>query len=192
MPMITSTQGTPEWLAARIGSITASTAAAALGLHPHMSRAAAWRAIRGEVKAENPMMQWGKQWEPAARSDYEVETGRLVTETGLWVHPTLPWLMASADGLVGDEGAIEIKCGNKLPEKCPVYHRIQCLVVMFVTDRQWVDYYCFHPANGHYLERIHRQGEKGLLRRLEAFWREYVFAAKEPERKKPRRRKKAA
>lgn len=187
MPCIVADQGTPEWLAARVGAVTASVAAGALGLHPHMSRAAAWRAIRGEVKAENPAMRWGKQWEPAARTDYEINTGKLVLETGLWVHPTLPWLMASPDGLIDDDGAIEIKCGGTIPTRCPIYHRIQCLVVLFVTGRKYCDYFSFFPDRGHYLERIHRQGEAGLLRKLECFYSDYVLTGLSPERKKSRR-----
>lgn len=185
-------QGTQEWLDARVGCITASVAAGALGIHPHMSRAEAWRRCLGTQKeSSNDAIRWGQQFEPIARYHYEIETGFLVQSGGLWVHDEYPWLKASPDGLIGNDGALEIKCGGKVPDKIPAYHRVQCIVQLLCTGRSWVDYFAWTP-NGFYMERVHPQGAAGLVNRLRRFYETYVLPGVEPPRKKPRRRLKSA
>lgn len=190
--------GTSEWEQARIGKITASTAAACLGLSPHMSRQKAWRVITGrEVIEQNSFMTYGRAMESRALAEYEVETGRLVLPGGFWVSDEYPWMLATPDGLVGAEGLAEAKCPGKLPVIVPIRYRIQTLVQMIVTGRKWCDFYAWvRGADGEpdqtFLRRCHLAGQDGLVARLEAFWRDYVLEDVEPPRKKPRRRKRVA
>jgi putative phage-type endonuclease len=58
----------------------------------------------------NDAMRWGTDTEPYARLAYSAYTGHIVTEVGFIAHPTIPMAGASADGLVGDDGMIEMKC----------------------------------------------------------------------------------
>ncbi len=198
MPCIAKNQRSPEWDAARKGRITASLAAACLGLCPHTSRQKAWRIILGrEVNADNSYMQYGRAMEARALDAYEIETGRLTTPTGFWISDAYPWLGASPDGFVGDDGLAEAKCPQKLPVKVPTPHRIQALVQMIVTGRSWCDYWAWAPENdagpeAFFVARCHLQGQRGLLARLEAFYRSYVLTQIEPPKRKRRKRKKAA
>ena len=129
MPLLPYDQRSPEWLAARRGLITASTAAACLGMNPWMSRAAAWRQIMGlDEGAINRQMQWGTDNEQNALATYEIESGNLVIPTGFWIHSTIPWLGASPDGNVGLDGLVVAKCLGKNPGKVPTHYRIQMMV----------------------------------------------------------------
>lgn len=191
MPMVIDHQRTQDWLTARERKITASLAAACLGLDPYRSAKAAWREITGQkTDAErdeyrtNRHMQWGVQFEAAARNDYEAITGNFVEETGFWVHPTLPWLGASPDGLIGHDGLVEVKCPTDAPGRVPINHRIQCLIQLAVTGRQWVDYFSWGSNGKRFLARVHRAGIPGLIVRLEAFYRAFVVTGIEPPRKK--------
>jgi len=56
-------------------------------------------------------MQWGIDNEPIARSAYEIATGRVVSEVGFILHPTIEGAGASPDGMMPDRG-LEIKCPN--------------------------------------------------------------------------------
>lgn len=198
MTCIVANQRSPEWHEAHIGKITASLAAACLGLCPHTSRQKAWRIIMGrEVVVENSYMTYGKAMEAHALSEYEIETGRLATPTGFWVSDTHPWLGASPDSLVGAEGLVETKCPQKMPTKIPTPYRIQMLVQMIVTGRSWCDFFAWvrgvdDEPDGFFLARCPLQGSAGLVARLKAFHEEFVLGDKEPSRRKPRRRKKAA
>lgn len=185
--MPTHEQRSPEWFEARKGKITASIAAACLGLCPYTSRQEAWRRITGKARGgSNKHMQWGVEFENDAKASYECETGYLVEETGFWVHPTIPWLGASPDGLVGRVGMVEVKCLGKIPVAVPVHYRIQMLVQMACTGRKWVDFFAWHHE-GTFLQRVFPAGTEGLIRKLEVFYKEFVLAGKEPPRKKRKR-----
>lgn len=189
MPLICSDQRSEAWHEARKDKITASVAAGCLGLCPYMSRQKAWRVILGiEKEEENQYMRYGRELEESARGVYECETGRLVEPTGFWVAEAYPWLGASPDGLIGDDGLCEIKAPQKPTTKLSIAHRIQCLVQLAVTGRLWVDYFAWHQ-DGWFLKRVHRSGIEGLLRKLEVFHREFIVSGVEPPRKKPKRRK---
>lgn len=189
MPLVDVQQGTAEWLAARSGKITASIAAACLGAHPHMSRQEAWRQVLGTAKDKsNKHTNWGTEYEPRAREDYEIVTGNFVVETGFWVHPVYEWLGASPDGFIGTARGLELKCPSKCPTALAGYHRIQCIVNMLCTGRKEWDYFVWVPGNGHYLQTIRLNGEApGLVRRLREFYDLYVLTNTEPPRKKARR-----
>jgi putative phage-type endonuclease len=188
MPLLHINQRTDEWLTARRGKITASLAAACLSLDPYKSRAAAWREIMGMGSGlQNRHMQWGVQFEAAARLDYEVLSGHIVEETGLWQHPTVPWLAASPDGLIGREGLVEIKCPTEPPQSVPIHHRIQCLIQLACTERLWCDYYSWGAGHHAYIARVHRAGIPGLIAKLAVFYRKYVETGIEPPRKKRKR-----
>jgi putative phage-type endonuclease len=192
MPETCVTQRTPEWFAARRGKITASLAAACLRLDPGKSAQKAWREITGwePEQFEHRALQWGVQFEAAARLDYEAESGNIVETCGFFVHPEHPWLGASPDGLVGSDGLAEIKCPTVPPVTLPRHHRVQCMVQLAVTGRQWCDIY-FWGASGHKTSfAVDRRGIPGLIHRLHAFYLEYVQSGIEPPRKKPKRKRK--
>jgi hypothetical protein len=97
-------------------------------------------------------MQWGTDTEPAAKAAYELETGRLVTEVGFVDHPTIEFLGASPDGLIGSNGLIEIKCPTTsthletiISGEIPVQHYPQMILQAACTGREWVDFVSFDP-----------------------------------------------
>lgn len=190
MPLLLSDQRTEEWTAARVGRITASLAAACLGLCQHTSRQKAYRIISGKEKEEdNAYMRWGREQEDNARQEYEIVSGNLTSPGGFWIHPELHWLAASPDGLVDGDGGVEVKCPQTLPTKIPTHHRIQMLVQMIVTGREWWDYFAW-TRGGHFTARLHiGSGYPGLVHRLDQFRIKYLVPGVEPERKKPRRKR---
>ncbi|GFV11507.1 yqaJ domain-containing protein [Trichonephila clavipes] len=58
----------------------------------------------------NAAMKYGLANEEIARKQYEREYSTEVNICGLFVDKDKPFLCASPDGLVGDDGLIEIKC----------------------------------------------------------------------------------
>lgn len=181
MPLLECDQRTDQWLAHRRGRITASLAAACLGLNPYTSRAAAWRSIMGvQQQKENRDMRWGTEFEPVARAAYEIESGNLVTETGFWVHPLFDWLGASPDGLVDDDGLVEIKVPTKPPAEIPLYHRVQMTVQMMCTGRKWCDYFAW-THESHFLARMDEpEWSSELLAELGLFYGHFIKTNTEP------------
>lgn len=160
MKIIDAVQGTPEWLAARAGRVTASMISNVL-MKPET---AGFRDYQAQLVAEiltgkpqgsdytNVHMQFGTETEPLARSAYEAETGFSVDEVGLCIHPTIERAGASPDGLVGNSGLVEIKCPKVATHLAyliagvvPATYRNQMLWQMACTERDWCDFVSFRP-----------------------------------------------
>lgn len=186
-------QGTSAWFEARRGKITASRAAACLGLG-FDSPAEAWRQITGRspLQAPNEAMRRGLAWEETSRRRYEKmarSSGSLlpwetVQPGGFWVHPNFPWLAASPDGLVGQAGLLELKNPWKLATEVAIPYRIQCIIQMACTGRAWCDFFSWPPGNAnHYWERISRPSETALasfLARLGAWHEKHIIGDRCP------------
>lgn len=155
-------QRTDEWFAARLGKVTASRVADvmaktksgyAASRKNYMAQLAIER-LTG-TKAESftsSHMQWGTEQEPFARAAYEAAKDVMVEEEGFVPHPTIEMAGASPDGLVGDNGLVEIKCPSTatmietlISETVPSDYHAQMQFQMACTGRKWCDYVVFDP-----------------------------------------------
>ena len=155
-------QRTEEWFEARLGCVTASRTADVMA--KTKSGYSASRAnymaelicerLTGERQAgfSSAAMQWGTETEPQARMAYEIMTGATVIETGFVLHPTIPGFGASPDGLIDDNGLVEIKCPNTathietlLSEGVQNKYITQMHVQMLCAGRDWCDFFSFDP-----------------------------------------------
>lgn len=182
-------QRTDAWHAARCGSLGASQIADAISKSKDGKAFGSTSAnLRAKLAVERltgiqedsfktAAIQHGIDSEEAARLAYEAHTGAFVTEVGLYKHPTIEGTHASPDGLVGDDGLIEIKCPNSAThidtlktEKVPTKYLYQMQWQMRCTDRQWCDYVSFDPRLPEnlrlFVKRIPR--DDALLAKLEA------------------------
>ena len=143
-------QGSPEWLEARKGKLTASNVGAALGLCSWTSRKVAYeRAMGTDTFEGNEATRWGTSNEANAIAAYSQHTGNLVEPTGLHVHESTPWLAGSPDGLVGTEGIVEAKCPywSKTPhQSIPLYYYLQINLCLECTNREWCDFISWTPG----------------------------------------------
>ena len=153
-------QRTEQWLLDRLGHVTASKADCVLAGKETAKRQGyiiqlVTERLTGQVQDSftNSAMAWGTEQEPVARAVYQsILAGFLfVEETGFVKHPTIEWLGASPDGLVGD-GLVEIKCPNStthveylMDGKVPAKYKPQMLVQMLCTQRKWCDFVSFDP-----------------------------------------------
>jgi putative phage-type endonuclease len=113
-------------------------------------------------------MQNGTDREPIARECYEFLTGVTVEQVAIVKHPTIAHSHASPDGLVGDDGLIEIKCpipathlfDHLLPKNCPKKYWQQIQWQLACTGRKWCDFISYSPEMPThlqiYIQRIER------------------------------------
>jgi hypothetical protein len=98
-------------------------------------------------------MQRGIDNEAAARNEYEAKTSEFVYVPEVVTSKENDWCVCTPDGLVGDDGLIEIKCPN------PIKHfgfiargttgdeyTAQVQFQLFVTKRKWCDIVTFDPT----------------------------------------------
>lgn len=109
----------------------------------------------------NYWMEWGMTHEPNAKLAYEKETGRKIQNVGFILPDNTDAFGGSPDGLVGDDGLIEIKC--PAPETLISYHaagelpdqyKPQIQGLLLISGRAWCDFYVFHPELTPFLFRV--------------------------------------
>jgi putative phage-type endonuclease len=155
-------QGSPEWFAQRLGKVTASRVADVIAKTKtgystsrdnYMAQLVCERMTNTVAESfTNSAMQWGTETEPLARAAYEAHADVLVDEVAMITHPTIEAAGASPDGLVGDDGQLEIKCPNTathidtlLTQTVPGKYYAQIQWQMACTGRQWCDFVSFDP-----------------------------------------------
>jgi len=153
-------QGTQEWHEARLGRVTASRIADVMmkpstaGYQNYRSQLVCERLTgRPTETFTSAAMQHGTETEPQARAIYTMTTGNMVEEVGFVPHPTIGMSGASPDGLVGNDGLIEIKCPQPT-EHIRVLsggdvkrgYLLQMQWQMSCTGRAWCDFASFSPA----------------------------------------------
>jgi putative phage-type endonuclease len=186
-------QRTTEWFAARKGRITASSVGAILGLSPFMKPKDVMRQMVREYHGAerefqgNAATNYGTNHEPLALADYELQYNK-VELCGFYTKGTA--LGASPDGLIGDDGLIEIKCPYSLKDQLepqfksideqPHYYA-QIQFQLYCTDRKWCDFYQW-SARFHKLERVEINEEwlDKNLPKLGDFYVEYLFEREQP------------
>jgi len=155
-------QRTEDWFGERLGKVTASRVADIMaktkgGYSTSRANYAAeliaerltGRRAEGFTSAA---MQRGTDLEPIARDAYSFLTGHAVTETGFVPHPVIEMTGASPDGLIADDGLVEIKCCGAARHIAvlkgdPAEDRYvkQMLWQMACTARQWCDLAYYNP-----------------------------------------------
>jgi len=161
MQQSTDDQRTEDWFETRLGRATASRFKDVM-LTIKSGEAAGRKNYRAELVAERltgvrdegyttAAMQWGIDNEPLARLRYELLTGNSVEECGFFAHSSL-MAGASPDGLIYDDGLIEIKCPNTAThietlksKKLPYQYYWQVMGQMWITGRKWCDFVSFDP-----------------------------------------------
>ena len=153
-------QRSDAWFQARIGKMTASKVADVIA-----KTKSGYSATRDNYMAQlicerltgdraegftNAAIQHGIDTEAYARAAYEALHDVLVDEVGFVSHPTIEMAGASPDGLVGDDGLIEIKCPNTsthidtlLSESVPTKYFTQMQFQLACTGRKWCDFVSF-------------------------------------------------
>lgn len=152
-------QGTEEWKLARLGKVTASRVSAARAKKGTAARADYIADIITERLTGSPIesytnayMEWGTANEPLARAAYEIKTGVWVEQVAIVNHPRIHSFAASPDGLIGEDGLLEIKCPKTsthlswmMKGEVPTDHKHQMLAQLACTGRKWVDFVSFDP-----------------------------------------------
>jgi len=155
-------QKSPEWFAIRCGKATGSRIADIVA-KTKTGYGASRANYAAQLVAErltgkpaesfsNAAMQWGTDTEPMAREAYEMSRGGYVEEVGFLIHPSIPMTGASPDGLIGEDGMLEIKCPNTathieylLGKVVPNKYKPQMTWQMLCAGRKWCDFVSFDP-----------------------------------------------
>jgi putative phage-type endonuclease len=156
-------QGSPEWRAARAGIATASEFAAIIAKpnkdggekagRRNYRRQLVVERLTGQPKEDfqSAAMKQGTEREPDARAAYANLTGEWVQTVGFVRHDEIE-CGASPDGLIGDDGGLEIKCPEQsahtdtlLDQAVPAEYVAQIQGNLWLTGRAYWDFVSFNP-----------------------------------------------
>ncbi|VVM98763.1 lambda exonuclease family protein [Pseudomonas fluorescens] len=174
-------QGTPEWLALRLGIVTCSELDSLLvngkgeagfgaGAFTYMNTLIGER-ITGELAdpfTGNRHTERGHELEGAARILYEDREEVKTTQVGIILNHGIGY---SPDSLVLEDGLTEIK--TKLPKlqvevilggEIPKEHIAQCQGGLWVSEREWIDFVCYWPGMPLFIKRAYR--DEAMIRKL--------------------------
>jgi putative phage-type endonuclease len=204
-------QRSPEWYAARRGSLGASDIGDALA-----RTKTGWSTSRAHVanriilerltgKTVQGFTTWamreGIEREPEARLAYMFHVDVDVADAWVYPHPTIVGAHASPDGFVGDDGLVQIKCPQHpahldllLGAAISPHYAMQMQWEMACTGRAWCDFVSYQPDFPASMQLIVRRTERDdqHIRELEAQVRVFLeetearrqalLTAYEPER----------
>lgn len=172
-------QQTPEWYAAKLGMFSGASFHVFLG-DSKGKEEKLWELVAERRYQDSDAEEFlgfyterGKTLEHEARRVYQVVNEVEVQQVGLVEDMEYfpNWVVCSPDGLVGDDGIIEIKClvaKNMLQYTEGKYaddyyvspqYKTQVQFNLMVTQRKWCDFIYYHPRIGIRIKRIERDEE---------------------------------
>ncbi len=155
-------QRSTEWFSCRLGKLTASNLGDAFATtksgystsRRNLKLRIVLERLTGKSQESgytNAAMERGTLLEPDARAAYEADSGLLVDTVGFIQHDDL-LTGASPDGLIGQDGGLEIKCpgaGAHLDflKTNVIQHdyQLQMSHALWLTGREWWDFVSFNP-----------------------------------------------
>lgn len=175
-------QGTEEWLKMRLGIATASNFDSIITSTGELSKTLPKYALQlaSELLITEPEeiyksfdMMRGNELEPEAREAYQEFTFNYVEQVTFIKCDGYGY---SPDGLIGDDGLLEIKCPNQtthtkylFENRLPVEYVQQVQGGLFASRRQWCDFVSYHPNFQEdkrlFIKRVYRDEE--LIKKLE-------------------------
>ena len=174
-------QRTDEWFEVRLGRITASRIREVLPQNGNINTTKlnyfayqlAAQILTGESDTpdyQSAAMLRGTELESEAREAYQMIAGVEVQEVGFVTHDVYP-AGCSPDGLIGDDGGLEIKCplgATQLKylvnKKLPAEYFPQVQFSLWLTGRKWWDFFSYHPRLKPLLVRV--EPDKGYFDKL--------------------------
>lgn len=161
-------QNTEEWFKLRCGKITASEFKTCFSSESTKGYKGLIYQKRAEIRTgekedsfKSEWMERGNELENEAKQAYESYMFQDVQNGGFYEYSE--YIGASPDGLLNDDGLIEIKCPkastmeryleeNRLPPE----YKYQVHGQMLCSGRKYVEFVCYHPKYDLFIKRIER------------------------------------
>ncbi len=182
MKIINCDQRSNEWFQAKLGIPSASNfdkIITASGKPSAQSKNYMYKLAGEKVSNfveeghQSAAMLRGIELEEEARQMYQIVSGNEVEQVGFCITEGEAVFGCSPDGLIGDDGLVEVKCplihthvGYLMDNKLPNEYFQQVQGQLLVTGRKWCDFVSYFPGLKPLIVRVERDNE--FLKLLEA------------------------
>jgi len=188
MKILNLEQGSDEWFSARLGIPTASRFKDII-TPLKCDKSTTYKSYMYELIAEritkdrenffkSEWMERGNEIEPLARASYEFINDVTVQQVGMIFNDEMT-IGISPDGLVGDNGGLEIKSPKAstvvkymLNGGLPLEYKPQVMGSLMISGREWWDFLAFHPMMHFYQVRVYRDEE--YIKKMETHLNDFV------------------
>jgi len=188
MKILNLEQGSDAWFSARLGVPTASRFKDII-TPLKGDKSTSYKAYMYELIAErltkdregffkSEWMERGNEIEPLARASYEFMHNVEVQQVGMIFNDEMT-IGISPDGLVGDNGGLEIKSPKAstvvkymLDGGLPLEYKPQVMGSLMISGREWWDFLAFHPSMDFYEFRVYRDEE--YIKKMETHLNDFV------------------
>lgn len=174
MQILNLEQNSQEWLDARKGVVTASAFSKVItpakGDKSTSAKSYMYELIAEKLGATNESYsnEWterGHELEDMARSTFEFVTDLKVDLAGM-IKTDCGKIGCSPDGLIGEDGGLEIKCPKAsthvkylIDGNLPLEYKTQVQGSMMVSERKWWYFMSYHPELPPLILKIERDEE---------------------------------
>lgn len=156
-------QGDAAWLQQRLGKLTGSRMAVAMSFLKNGQESAERRKLKFDLVAERltdcltsryvtEAMAWGLATEAEAKEAATQLIGIKIKPCGYFDHPEIDNLGATPDGLLDDDGVLEIKCPTTtthlswlLANQVPPEYKSQMICQLICTGRRYAQFMSYDP-----------------------------------------------
>lgn len=185
-----------QWQNLRTSFLGGSDVATALGENPYKSPYMLWleKTERFAFDADNPVMQFGRQWEGQVRKEFSKRTCFKVSEPDqMFIHPDpeLGMLSANVDGIIEandkheGRGILEIKCTlrSRIPvlaewDDVPVDYQYQIMHYLSVTGLEYAYLQVYYRDECTYSKPLFILRDDSMIgkmnQKLSSWWIKYV------------------
>lgn len=188
MQILNLEQGSKEWFDARIGIPTASRFKDIItpakgdkskSYKTYMYELIAERLTKNKADFfKSEWMERGNELEPLARSSYSFLHDIEVKEVGIMLNDA-GTIGASPDGLINDDGGLEIKCPKPatvvkymLGKELPLEYKPQVMGNLWISGREWWDFLAFHPDMNFFELRVYR--DESYIKKMDQHINDFV------------------
>lgn len=159
LPIVDAKQGSDAWFNLKLGVVSASNAHKVVAKKDSDTRATYMAELIAQVctgdqeEINSKYLDWGNQYEAAARSCYEFSTGETITQVPFVFKDGLYREGCSPDGIVSDKKGVEIKCPYNAvhyvkfltEDKIKSEYAWQCQYQLRVMQADSFDFVQYHP-----------------------------------------------
>lgn len=159
VPVVEAQQGSAAWFNLKLGVISASNASKVVAKKDSETRATYMAELAAQVctgdqeELNSKYLDWGNQYEAAARSSYEFSSGETITQIPFVYKDESYREGCSPDGIVNNKKGVEIKCPYNAvhyikfltEDKIKSEYQWQCQYTLRVMGADSWDFCQYHP-----------------------------------------------
>lgn len=173
-------QGSEEWFALRLKYPLTASHACAIANQGKGLETLCWEKVAERYsssqkeRVSNEHTDRGQELEAQARKIYELQTGNHVRTVGFVTDESISKVGgASPDGIVNDDGLLEIKCFDDakhfratIEREVESKYRWQGQQQLLFTGRKWVDFALYNPSFRESLVIIRMEADEEMQRAI--------------------------